>query len=92
MRLMTQNSWVDLKEIKENPSKETSIAMDFPHTVTVMWPLLMLHSDVLVETFNANLDQSHVQHLGQWQETLTLLHSNKLALRCNEQLQLLVLK
>ena len=43
-------------------------------------------------TFNANLDQSHVQHLGQWQETLTLLHSNKLVLRCNEQLQLLVLK
>ena len=43
-------------------------------------------------TFNANLDQSHVQHLGQWQETLILLHSNELVLRCNEQLQLLVLK
>ena len=43
-------------------------------------------------TFNANLDQSHVQHLGQWQETLTLLHSNELMLRCNEQLQLLVIQ
>ena len=36
MRLMTQNSWADPRKIKENPSKETSIAMDFPHTVTVM--------------------------------------------------------
>ena len=36
MRLMTQNSWVDSRKIRENPSKQTKIAMDFPHTVTVM--------------------------------------------------------
>ena len=36
MRLMTQNSWVDPRKIRENPSKDTQIAMDFPHTVTVM--------------------------------------------------------
>ena len=33
---MTQNSWVDPRKIRENPPKETLIAMDFPHTVTVM--------------------------------------------------------
>ena len=33
MRLMTQNSWVDPRKIRENPSRE---GMDFPHTVTVM--------------------------------------------------------
>ena len=27
---------VDPRKIRENPSKETQIAMDFPHTVTVM--------------------------------------------------------
>ena len=37
-------------------------------------------------TFNANLDQSHAQHLGQWQETLTLLQGNELVFRCTEQI------